>query len=429
MLSLRSHSFRVLPLLIASFSIATSASAFELFLPPGATLEQVSTNTLAPTRYIGYPQLSGDGRVLYYIADSSASMEFKHDLIRWQRDVPPLVVTGLTTQEHSIYISRPTTNFDGSLLSYATPIAPDGTDLTDSRLYLYEHGVGNRELFGAPQYPVFQPMISPDGHAIYFSSRMSFGSTNPRNEMSGFRYDLASGQVAQVIQFPAVSQGSYPNHASWRGVAEGGRSLILTNGNFDNSNPDNRVTWRILDETNNTEIQRLIGSFIPDFVHPSFNVTSMMSVDGRYALYTDSAQKLWRYDAESGQSLEMPFETRQRTFVMSGNGQYMFYAHRQDPATLHRLEIDTGITELLLTQAGEVVEWHLATDYSGNRVAFRARENLTGMNPNLSDQVFLLTIVPEPSGWQLLMVIGLCGVVVRWWTRSSANRYRVGCFR
>lgn len=429
MLFSRTQLFRIICLHVALFSITTSASAFELFLPPGSTLEQVSTNTLAPTRYIGYPQLSGDGRVLYYIDDASTSPEFKHDLIRWQRGVPALVVTGLPTQEHSISISRPTTNFDGSLLSYATSLAPDGTDLTDRRLYLYEHGVGNRELFGAPQYPVFEPMMSPDGHAIYFSSRMSFGSTNPRNEMSGFRYDLSNGQVAQVIQFPAVSQGSYPNHASWRGVAEDGRSLILTNGNFNNSNPDNRVSWRILDGTSNVELQRLIGPFSPDFENPSFNLTSMMSVDGRYALYTDTAQKLWRYDAEGGQSREMPFETRQRTYVMSGNGKYIYYAHDQDPATLHRLEIDTGVTELLLTQAGEVVEWHLATDYSGNRVAFRARENLTGMNPSLSDQVFLLTLVPEPSGWQLLMVIGLCGVVVRCWNRFHAINYRVGSSR
>lgn len=419
----------VFTLLAASFTFVGSASAFELFLPPGATLEQVSNNTELQARYIGYPQISGDGRVVYYVADSSATMRSGHDLIRWERGVPPVVVMALETQQFLISVSRPSTNFDGSLLAYASRVTPDGMNLTNPPLYLYEHGAGVRELFRTEEYPLLQPMMSPDARYIYFSSEMSFGNTNPRNEMSGFRYELANGQVSQVVQFPAASQGNDLNHVSWQGVAENGRSLVITNGNFDGTNPQNDVSWQILDGNEYLEIHRLPRPFFADFRNTTDNLTSTMSVDGRYALFIDADEELWRYDAETGQSIELPVNVRQRKYVMSGNGRYLYYAHRQSPVTLDRLEIETGVTERLLTQAGEIAEWHLATDFSGNRVAFLASENLTGMNPNNADQVFLITLVPEPAGWQLLAVLAISGVVVRLSWRSPGWRHRVGSFR
>ncbi|MEX2185798.1 MAG: hypothetical protein WD875_03345 [Pirellulales bacterium] len=401
-----------LSLFFASLAFVGPVSAFELFLPPGATLEQVSNNTDAQARYIGYPQISGDGRVVYYVADSSATMRSGHDLIRWERGIPPVVVMALETQQFLISVSRPSTNFDGSLLAYASRVTPDGMNLTNPPLYLYEHGVGVRELFRTEEYPILQPMMSPDGY-IYFSSEMSFGDTNPRNEMAGFRYDFASGQVSQVIHFPAVSQGNDPNHVSFQGVGGDGRSLVITNGNFDGTNPQNDVSWRILDGSENVEIQRLPRPFFAGFQNTNVNLTSAMSVDGRYALYIDADEELWRYDAETGQSVELPVNVRQRRYVMSGNGRYLYFAHRQSPVTLDRLEIETGVTERLLTQAGEIAEWYLATDYSGNRVAFLASENLTGTNPNNVNQVYLLTLVPEPAGCQLLIVLVVCGVTLR----------------
>ena len=103
--------------------------------------------------------------------------------------------------------------------------------------------------------------------------------------------------------------------------------------------------------------------------------------------------------------------------LYSGGSMPLPHANRHSPTSLYRLDLETMNSQLLLTQSGSLVEWHLSTDYLGDRVAFRSADNLTGQNGLLADQVFYMT-VSEPDGWVLMSL----GVAMIGWIGFQSRR-------
>ncbi|NQU23647.1 MAG: PEP-CTERM sorting domain-containing protein [Candidatus Nealsonbacteria bacterium] len=387
-------------------------------LSPGVSVVQLSDNG-SSSSYRGYPQVSGDGSTVYLILGySPAGVANGQDLMRWRAGQPLETIVTLETQRWDSSISRPSTNYDGTRVSYRSRFDPQFEHVSpsaDSHLFLYEEGTGIRDVFGDPRYAVYEPMMTPDGSTIFFSTTSDVDGVNPRHETIGCRYDVADEAVTPVLTFAAASTSDDANKALWRGVSNTDRQLMLSNGNHGGLNPENRAAYFTVEQGEPELLEKFTAAHYVATKHSAANLRSQMSADGRHALFNDVDENVHLIDLVTGELTTMPFTVRQRDFVISGNGDYVFYANRQTPISLFRWDRATGSSELLLTQEATYIDWQLSTDFSGNHLAFRSPNDLTGGNPDHQYQVFLMT-VPEPSTF-ILLAAGAFGLLAYGWRR------------
>ncbi len=241
--------------------------------------------------------------------------------------------------QKAIYAEDPRISSDGEHVLYWRWLDPQGAS-TEYHIYDINGSPVPQSIFASSQ-PQNTPVLSADGTTVAVVAYDNLTGHNPAGVAQLFLYDVPSDALRQLTDFAEYNVITSPSLS-----ADGSRLAFVSDHDFTGENPTN--TWQVfVMETGSGTVSQLTA-------HESFGTQrASLSADGTrlvYAFYENDLTQIYLVDIASGS----------RYLVTSTEG--------FSPPQLNA---------------------------DGTRIMFTSPHDLTGQNPDGSDEVFLAVAIPD----------------------------------